>query len=114
MAILTTIKELKKVYVMCGEVAVTVEPQVFVIILGSCVSVCLWDRRTRVGGMNHFLLPETVNDAKSLNGGIMSTRILIESMIQRMFHVKNLEAQIFGGSNRFFPQSSFLNVHTDN
>jgi chemotaxis protein CheD len=27
-------------------------------ILGSCVAVCLWDSEGRVGGMNHFLLPE--------------------------------------------------------
>ncbi len=26
-------------------------------VLGSCVSVCLWDCVLRVGGMNHFLLP---------------------------------------------------------
>src|SRR5262245_37735781 len=26
--------------------------------LGSCVSVCLYDSTYRVGGLNHFLLPE--------------------------------------------------------
>ena len=27
--------------------------------LGSCVAVCLWDPVSRVGGMLHFLLPES-------------------------------------------------------
>ena len=26
-------------------------------VLGSCVSVCLWDAAARVGGINHYLLP---------------------------------------------------------
>jgi len=26
-------------------------------VLGSCVAVCLWDKRRGVGGMNHFVLP---------------------------------------------------------
>ena len=26
--------------------------------LGSCIAACLWDRERRIGGMNHFMLPE--------------------------------------------------------
>lgn len=26
-------------------------------VVGSCVAVCLWDTRRRVGGMNDFLMP---------------------------------------------------------
>ena len=26
--------------------------------LGSCIAACLWDRERRIGGMNHFMLPD--------------------------------------------------------
>lgn len=105
---------LKKIFVLGGQVSILDEPGDLITILGSCVSVCLWDRETRVGGMNHFLLPETVNDSKSLNGGISSTRKLIQLMSLRVPNIKKLEARIFGGANRFFKEKSFLNVGAQN
>lgn len=105
---------LKKIFVIGGQVSVTYEPAQLVTILGSCVSVCLWDRETGVGGMNHFLLPETVNDSKSLNGGIASTRKLIQLMSAKISNIKKVEARIFGGANRFFTEQSFLNVGSQN
>jgi len=106
--------DLKKVFILGGQVVVTNEPQILVTILGSCVSVCLWDRKMAAGGMNHFLLPETVNDAKSLHGGITATRVLIQTMVRKSSGLKNLEAQVFGGANRFFTEESFLNVGKQN
>lgn len=116
MASLTEVKvaSLKKVFVLGGQVIVSDEPRVLVTILGSCVSVCLWDRKLMIGGMNHFLLPETVNDEKSLHGGIASTRLLVESILCQGSNLKNLEAQVFGGANRFFTEESFLNVGKQN
>lgn len=106
--------KLEKVFVLGGHVVITTVPQELVTILGSCVSVCLWDKKTKAGGMNHFLLPEVVNNARSLNGGVDSTRVLIQSMIFKLSIVKNLEAKIYGGANRFFTSESFLNVGKQN
>ena len=105
---------LNKLFVLGGQVVVTEVPRELVTILGSCVSVCLWNREKLVGGMNHFLLPETVNDAKSLQGGIASTRKLIQSMTHLLVTGNNLEAKIYGGANRFFVEKSFLNVGMQN
>jgi len=105
---------LPKLFVLVGQVVVPDEGHELVTILGSCVSVCLWDRKTRKGGINHYLLPETVNNAKSLHGGIAATRMLIQSMAGLSSGRKNLEAQIFGGANRFFKSESFLNVGRQN
>lgn len=41
-----------------GDYYVTREPELLVTVLGSCVSACIRDPVARVGGMNHFLLPE--------------------------------------------------------
>src|SRR5262245_36230739 len=95
----------KILFVLVGQVVVMEEPFVLTTVLGSCVSVCIWDKKTLRGGMNHFLVPETVNDATSLSGGIASTRLLVESML-KFSGIKNLEAKIFGGSNRFFTDKS--------
>jgi chemotaxis protein CheD len=43
--------------VVPGEFYVTPHDEVLTTVLGSCVSVCMRDPDTGVGGMNHFLLP---------------------------------------------------------
>jgi chemotaxis receptor (MCP) glutamine deamidase CheD len=48
----------KEITLHVGGVHASAEPAVIKTLLGSCVAVCLWDPRTAVGGMNHFLLPE--------------------------------------------------------
>jgi chemotaxis protein CheD len=45
--------------ILPGEYYVTRESEVIVTVLGSCVSACIWDPAGRVGGMNHFMLPES-------------------------------------------------------
>lgn len=105
---------LERVFVLGGTLFVSERPCEYVTILGSCVSVCLWDRKTGVGGINHFLMPETVNNATSLNGGISSTRKLVQLMTLKSFNIKNLEAKVFGGANRFFEEGSFLHVGMEN
>jgi len=115
MTLTTTVRNLnlKKTFVLVGHIALTHGPGEFITILGSCVSVCLWDRKNMTGGMNHYLVPETVNKANSLQGGIESTRQLIKSMLCTS-GVKNLEAAVFGGANRFFKEESFLHVGRQN
>jgi chemotaxis protein CheD len=67
-------------------------------ILGSCVSICLYDPVLRIGGMNHYMLP-------LWNGqGLASPRygnIAIERLLNKMYALGsnkvNLRAKIFGG-----------------
>ncbi|CDG33086.1 chemotaxis protein CheD [Parasaccharibacter sp. TMW2.1882] len=49
---------LKITTVIQGEIAISDDPGVvFGTLLGSCISVCMYDLQAGVGGMNHFLLP---------------------------------------------------------
>lgn len=41
-----------------GEFYVSVQDEMVSTVLGSCVSACIFDARRRIGGMNHFMLPE--------------------------------------------------------
>jgi len=69
-------------------------------VLGSCVSVCLWDTVARVGGMNHFMLP-------LWNGEGLATprygNIAMEKLLNKMLSLgcqkKHLVAKVFGGAN---------------
>jgi len=104
---------LQKKYVLGGQLVIAETPTELITIVGSCVAVCLWDRKTKTGGMNHYLLP-SVNDVTNLmNGGLSATRLLIQSMIKKMSEIKNLEAKIFGGGNKFF-SDNFLVVGQQN
>ena len=104
---------LRKVYVKGGEHVVAESPSELITILGSCVSVCLWDREEKRGGMNHYLLPKCTHSLGRSIGGVAATEMLIESMTRGLSSLKNLEAKIFGGGIRFF-SNSFLEVGLQN
>lgn len=78
---------------------VAVNPAEIITVLGSCVAVCLWDRKNKFSGMNHYLMPLwNGNGLKSLKYGNISTERLIESMLNAGSEKKHLEAKIFGGA----------------
>ena len=63
--------------------------------LGSCIAACLWDREARVGGMNHFMLPE--GDAGSGRYGSYAMELLINEMLKQGATRATMEAKVFGG-----------------
>ncbi|NOZ25167.1 MAG: chemotaxis protein CheD [Nitrospirae bacterium] len=90
--------ELKRIILNIGDVVVTTEPSILETVLGSCVSVCLWDERLKIGGMNHFMLPRVFNTMK--NGtccGPESMEKLISTFMASGASIKDIKAKIFGG-----------------
>ena len=91
------------VKILPGEFYVTTENNLLVTVLGSCVSVCLRDARTRIAGMNHFLLPvnkdSSGNATDSARYGVYAMEVLINHMIKLGVPKKRLEAKVFGGGN---------------
>ncbi|MCP5195872.1 MAG: chemotaxis protein CheD [Gammaproteobacteria bacterium] len=68
-------------------------------VLGSCVAVCLWDRRLRFGGMNHFILPNRPpNGENSFRFGDIAVPELIRRMLQLGSHLRSIQAKLFGGA----------------
>jgi len=63
--------------------------------LGSCIAACLWDRNARIGGLNHFMLPE--GSADDGRYGSYAMELLINAMLRRGASRNALEAKIFGG-----------------
>ena len=49
--------------VLPGEYFVTSKDMLLVTVLGSCVAACIRDQKSGIGGMNHFMLPDSRVDA---------------------------------------------------
>lgn len=87
-------------YIAQGEHAVGKDPELVVTtILGSCVSICLWDPVVRVGGMNHLLLPALRQDGNAMTAGAVDMDLLINRMMRYGAERPRLRAKLFGGSS---------------
>lgn len=72
-----------------------------VTVLGSCISVCLYDTKLKVGGINHFMLPLwNGNGLATPKYGNVAVKKLIQSMEAMGCQKKNMIAKIFGGANQ--------------
>jgi chemotaxis protein CheD len=87
------------VKVLPGEFFVADEDLLVMTTLGSCIAACLWDREKRVGGMNHFLLPDTGQSGGADSGryGSFAMDLLIGEMVKRGATRSTMEAKVFGG-----------------
>lgn len=87
-------------YIAQGEQAIGARSSdVISTVLGSCVSVCLWDPVVRVGGMNHMLLPDAELDALEQSAGAVDMERLINAMVRRGAERDRLRAKVFGGAS---------------
>jgi len=82
-----------------GYVVVPTNPTVISTVVGSSISVSIYDRKRGVGGMNHFQFPY-IRDRKRTTPqyGNVATLALIRMLLDDGSKTKNLEAQIFGGA----------------
>jgi len=83
------------VKILPGEYFVYNEDILIMTTLGSCIAACLWDRNARVGGMNHFMLPDGAGDSGRY--GSYAMELLINEMMKRGASRMNMEAKVFGG-----------------
>lgn len=84
-----------------GEHCITPSEKIISTILGSCISVCLYDEENDINGMNHFVLPEQGERSvlNRLRYGEHSLPGLIKDMIGKGALKENLRAKVFGGGN---------------
>jgi chemotaxis protein CheD len=86
------------VKVLPGEFFVYDEDILVMTTLGSCIAACLWDRERRVGGMNHFLLPDGgAGSGDSGRYGSFAMDLLIGELVKRGANRSTMEAKVFGG-----------------
>ena len=86
-----------------GQYFVTDRDIVLATVLGSCVSACIRDPAAGVGGMNHFLLPQTVGDvspaSRSARYGTYAMEVLINRLLRQGARKQTMEAKVFGGGS---------------
>jgi chemotaxis protein CheD len=93
--------EVYKYHLQPGYIFTTTEPALVSAVIGTCVAVCLYDRRLKTGGMNHFLFPKTGRREKTTaQFGNVAVSALIRLMISQGSRVGDMEAQLFGGGSR--------------
>ncbi len=85
------------VKVLPGEYFVFDQDILIMTTLGSCIAACLWDRDRRIGGMNHFMLPEGGTAADGGRYGSYAMELLINELIKRGATRATMEAKVFGG-----------------
>lgn len=93
------------VKVFPGEFYVTSNAdEMLVTVLGSCVSACIRDHRSGIGGMNHFMLPHShagnwAGDLNSTRFGNFAMEKLINELLKAGCSRNSLEIKVFGGGN---------------
>lgn len=100
--------------ILPGEYYVTRRDMVLVTVLGSCVTACIRDRLSGIGGMNHFMLPDAHPDqdnpvSLSARYGAFAMEVLINSLISLGAQRALLEAKVFGGGN-VLPGMTKMNI----
>ena len=85
------------VKVLPGEYFVSSEDLVLMTVLGSCIAACIWDGRARVGGMNHFMLPDGDGSDSSGRYGSFAMELLINEMLKLGARRETMQAKVFGG-----------------
>ena len=89
-----------RIYIAQGEHAIASGPDAVIsTLLGSCVAVCLWDPVARIGGMNHFLLPDQGVTALGMSDyGANAMELVINGLIRGTALRSRLRAKLFGGA----------------
>ena len=85
-----------------GQVFVSAKAQSVVLILGSCVAVCIWDQLNSIGGATHYLLPTwDGRGASSPRYGNVAISVLLQRLLEEGADPRQLRAKIFGGGCLF-------------
>ena len=102
-------------YLYPGTIFVHRQPHMITTVLGSCVSVCLWNQTAQLGGINHYLLPlwngEGLPTPKY--GNVAITKLL-EKVRAHSSPGDKLIAKVFGGASMWEKTEGLLAVGARN
>jgi len=104
-----------------GEYYISTEGELIGALLGSCVAVCLYDEKNKIGAMNHFMLPgRTTRDKNAFDEytryGLASINLIIDEILKRGAKKGDLSARVFGGGHiiKTFRESGGSLIPADN
>lgn len=88
-----------------GEYHVSTGPEYISTVLGTCISVVLYDARLKLGGMNHFMFAQEASNNISQSDPTAgrfaqyAMELLINEMLKKGAVKQRLEAKVFGGGH---------------
>lgn len=98
-------------YLKQGELAIVSGDTKVFTILGSCVAVVLWDEQTKIGGVNHYLLPNWNNKGTpDVRYGDVAVTELHDKTILSGAVKRRMVAKIYGGASLLNLSSSTFNI----
>jgi chemotaxis protein methyltransferase CheR len=86
--------------IISGQYHAAKTPTRIATVLGSCVAACLYDPQARIGGMNHFMLPDQKTDMQvCARYGVHAMELLINEIMKLGGDRRRLQAKVFGGAS---------------
>lgn len=106
---------MKLARIQAGGIYVSNEPALVRTVLGSCVAACLFDPIARVGGMNHFMLPDGSSDSGApTRYGVYAMELLVNGIMKKGGNRFRLKAKVFGASRVLLLNTDSLAVPARN
>lgn len=88
-----------------GRFHVATADEIVATLLGSCVAACIYDPQHGIGGMNHFLLPDSAPESDraamisaGARYGAFAMESLINALLTRGATRSRLKVKLFGGA----------------
>jgi chemotaxis protein CheD len=92
--------DIERVFLHPGRMFVAAHHCAITTVLGSCVSVCLHDGESGVGGANHYVLPQAGTALfEPLRFGPSAIHALIDAVISFGARRRHLRAKVYGGAH---------------
>ena len=91
--------------ILPGEYYISIGDEIISTVLGSCISACIRDPSAKIGGMNHFMLPESTDSDPhsrditntSARYGSYAMEHMINTILANGGRRERLEIKLFGG-----------------
>lgn len=82
-----------------GEYYVTCQDEMITTVLGSCIAACIYDPVIGIGGMNHFMLPDSDSGLLSASNryGVFAMEQLLNELYRYGSQRERLQIKIVGG-----------------
>lgn len=89
----------KKYYLKPGYIYFSSEGHIIETVLGSCISVSLWDRKNKMGVMIHYIYAYHREEERRPVTGSVALPFALEIMQGKGSEIRNLIAYVAGGGN---------------
>ena len=110
-------KTLDTIHIQQGECYISDKPELATTILGSCIAVCVFDRKAKISGLCHALLPTApINTKEPFKYVDESVSYLFDRFFRLGAVKKDLEVKVFGGGDviGFSHKKDYLSIGYQN